>query len=152
MKLGCIKKQQGSSLIEVMIAVVVVAVGLLGVAAMQLASLKNNQSAMERSNAVTLSYSILDRMRANRDVAAGGGYDHSLPGAVGACNATGGSGLAAADLAAWQQEINAVFGGGVACGAVDCDANFNCTITIEWDDSLATEGNAAQRLVTEAQL
>ena len=63
-------EQAGSSLIEVLIAVLVVSVGLLGTAGLQLASLKNNQSAMQRSEAVVLTYSILDRMRANRDVAA----------------------------------------------------------------------------------
>ena len=145
-------KQHGSSLIEVMIAVVIISVGLLGMAGTQLASLKNNQSAMERSNAVTLTYSILDRMRANRDVAGSGGYDQALPLTVGDCGAAGGAGLAALDLAAWQQEINSVFGAGIACGAIDCDADFDCVITIEWDDSLATGGNAGQRLVTEVQL
>ncbi len=138
--------ERGSSLIEVLIATLVVSVGLLGVAGIQLASLKNNQSAMERSEAVVLTYSILDRMRANREVAAGGGYD------LAACAAPGGGGLAGGDLTRWVADINAAFGAGVACGAVNCDNNFNCTVTIQWDDSVATGGNAAQRVVTEGKI
>ena len=60
---------RGFSLIEVMVAVLVLALGMLGVAAMQAVSLKNSQSSFERSQAVTETYSILDRMRANRPAA-----------------------------------------------------------------------------------
>ena len=145
-------EQAGSSLIEVLIAVLVVSVGLLGTAGLQLASLKNNQSAMQRSEAVVLTYSILDRMRANRDVAAAGSYDMSLPADLANCAAPGNVSLAEQDLTEWVAEIQSAFGAGVACGAVDCDSNFNCTVTLQWDDSLSTEGNAEQQVVTEGKI
>lgn len=146
------RSQQGMSLIEVMIAVLVVSVGLLGVAALQLASLKNNQSALDRSEAVVLAYSVLDRMRANRDAAAAGGYDIAMPSDLADCQAPGGASLANNDLTDWFGDIQAAFGAGAACGAIDCDLNFNCTITVQWDDSLATEGDAAQQIVTEGKI
>jgi type IV pilus assembly protein PilV len=59
------KKVAGFTLIEVLIAVVLLAGGLLGLAALQASSLKNNQSAYNRSQATQLAYEIADRMRAN---------------------------------------------------------------------------------------
>nr|WP_174482605.1 type IV pilus modification protein PilV [methanotrophic endosymbiont of Bathymodiolus puteoserpentis (Logatchev)] len=58
-------KKTGFTLIEVLIAMVVLAVGLLGLAGLQATSLKNNQSAYNRSQATQLAYDIADRMRAN---------------------------------------------------------------------------------------
>ena len=66
---------RGVGLIEVLIAVLVMAIGLLGIAAMQATALRNSQSSLERSQAVIQSYGILDAMRANLDVARAGTYN-----------------------------------------------------------------------------
>ncbi len=58
-------RQTGYSLIEVLIAIVVTSIGLLGLAAMQATGLRNNHSAYNRSQATVLAYDIADRMRAN---------------------------------------------------------------------------------------
>ena len=68
-------RQRGVGLVEVLVAVTVLAIGMLGIAAMQATALHNRQSAVERSEAVVHSYGILERMRANHAVAANGGYD-----------------------------------------------------------------------------
>lgn len=57
--------KKGFSLIEVLIAMLVLTVGLLGLATLQASSLKNNQSAYYRSQATQLAYDIADRMRVN---------------------------------------------------------------------------------------
>ena len=59
------KTNTGFTLIEVLIAMLVLAVGLLGLAGLQATSLKNNQSAYNRSQATQLAYDMADRMRAN---------------------------------------------------------------------------------------
>ena len=59
------KKNTGFTLIEVLIAMIVLAVGLLGLAGLQATSLRNNQSAYNRIKATQLAYDIADRMRAN---------------------------------------------------------------------------------------
>ena len=55
----------GFSLLEVLIALLVLSIGLLGLAALQTTGLKFNQQSYQRSQATLLSYEILDRIRAN---------------------------------------------------------------------------------------
>jgi type IV pilus assembly protein PilV len=57
--------QKGFSLIEVLVAVLIVAVGILGVAGLQVVSLQQNRSALLRAEALQIGNDILDRMRAN---------------------------------------------------------------------------------------
>ena len=59
------RRQRGFSLIEVLVAVLIVAVGILGVAGLQVVSLQQNRSALLRAEALQLGNDILDRMRAN---------------------------------------------------------------------------------------
>ena len=61
--------EQGSSLIEVVVALFVLAVGMLGVLSMQVKSMQFNQSAYYYSQAVYLANEILESMRSNRSVA-----------------------------------------------------------------------------------
>jgi len=58
-------RQRGVSLVESMIALLVISVGLLGIAALQITSMQQNNSAMHHSQAVWIGYNIADRIRAN---------------------------------------------------------------------------------------
>lgn len=58
--------QRGVTLLEVLISIVVLAVGLLGYAGLQTVSLKNNLSAYHRSQATMMAYDVIDRMRADQ--------------------------------------------------------------------------------------
>lgn len=69
------KSQSGVTLIEVLVAVLVLSVGLLGVASLQMYGLRYNQSAYLRSQAAVLAYDIVDRMRANTNGVSAGYYD-----------------------------------------------------------------------------
>lgn len=60
------KKQNGVGLIEVLIAVVILAVGLLGFAGLQTQALRTNYESLQRARASSLAEDILDRMRANQ--------------------------------------------------------------------------------------
>ena len=142
------KHQQGSSLLEVLISVVVISIGLLGVAGLQLASMKNIQSSSERSMAVLLSYSIVERMRANPDEMANyqlGNWTSVAPaGATTAHN----------DLRAWFCELHGNTNPAhaqcivrppmlseTAQAMINCDAN-GCTVRIRWDDGRAAQVGA----------
>ncbi|MCW8891624.1 MAG: type IV pilus modification protein PilV [Sedimenticola sp.] len=59
--------EKGFSLLEVLIAVIVLAIGLLGIGGLQVLSLKNNHSAYLRSQATYLAYDIIDSIRVNPD-------------------------------------------------------------------------------------
>src|SRR5687768_7965049 len=67
-------RSDGMSLIEVLVTLVIISVGLLGVAALQLATVRNNYDAFVRSQAAVLAGDVLDRMRANRRAALNGDY------------------------------------------------------------------------------
>lgn len=97
MKINSPKKIAGVTLIEVMISVLIMGIGMLGIAAMQTTALRNNQGALRRTEVVMQTYTILDAMRANRDVALIGGYNTTNM----LCTAPSGSGLPDRDRALW---------------------------------------------------
>ena len=71
-------KQQGFTLIEVLIAVVILAVGLLGTASLTLSSLQSSQGASLRSQASSLAGDLGERLRANRNFAISNDTDYLL--------------------------------------------------------------------------
>lgn len=141
------RRQSGLSLIEVLIAVLILGVGMLGIAALQAVALKNNQSSMARSQAVFQTYGMLDAMRANLDVARNNGYNLAKT-----CTAFTGTTLVTRDQAMWINALHQSIGGsGTTCGAINC-ANRVCTITVTWNDERGTGGDAAQTLTTVSRL
>ena len=128
--------QSGLSLIEMLIALLVLSFGLLGIAGLQAHSLKNNQSAYLRSQASLIAYEILDRMRANRTAAVNGNYDYqagSIANPV-AGTATCSGSQACLDLTAWKTRFERVLP--AAAAAVSCNAGTSvCQVTVEWDDT-----------------
>ncbi len=140
------KKQSGAGLIEVMVAVLILGIGLLGIAAMQATALKNSQSSLERSQAVIQSYTILDAMRANRDVALIGGYNLAAM----TCNPPDAGTLAGTDLHNWINSLHATLGA-TSCGQIICGTEL-CSITVRWDDSRGVGGGEEHEVTTETRL
>lgn len=138
------RHQRGVGLIEVLIAVLVLAIGLLGIAALQATTLRAGQSSFERSQAVIQTYTILDRMRANVAQARIGAYD--IPKT---CDVPDAGGLVATDLHDWIQGLRDNLGAG-ACGAIAC-TGINCNITVWWDDSRAG-GKTDEPVITSTRL
>lgn len=129
------RSQQGAGLIEVLIAVLIMGIGMLGMAAMQATALRNNQSALERTQATIQTYSILDAMRANRQRALAGDYDVARTCAVPATGAT----LALKDIHAWFADMqNSHSMGNTACASIARNGN-QFVITVDWDDSRASD-------------
>lgn len=125
-------RSRGMTLIEVLVTLVITSVGLLGVAAMQLTSLRNNYDAYVRSQAAMLAADILDRMRANRDEALGGNY-------VIALGASAGVGTTwQADLTAWKATLAAQLpngDGSVQTAATDAAGRVTIVnIWIQWGE------------------
>lgn len=63
------RRQHGVSLVEVLVTVLILGIGLLGIAGLQVQGMQFNHSAYLRSQASLLAYDMLDRMRANRSQA-----------------------------------------------------------------------------------
>lgn len=61
-----VQRFKGFTLLEVIIALVIMSVGLLGMAGLQMRGLKSNQVAYQRSQATILAYDMADRLRANK--------------------------------------------------------------------------------------
>ena len=129
--------QQGTTLLEVLISIVVLSVGLLGYAGLQTLSMKNNTSAFQRSQATILTYDIVDRMRANQVAALAGSYNVGMD-AVGAY----------ADVINWKNNVAASLPDGKA--EVDVGLDGIAKITIEWDDN--RDGTDPIKFITETAL
>lgn len=128
------RHQRGAGLIEVLVAVLVMGVGLLGIAAMQATALRNNQSALERTQATIQTYSILDAMRANRTNALAGHYDLTETCTTPSAATT----LAQKDLVAWFSGMRAAMGQNEGTCASIVRNGEQFTITIRWNDSRAS--------------
>lgn len=59
------KKSKGFSMVELLVAVLVMGIGVLGITGLQVVSLQNNRAALMQADATQLAYSMLDRIRAN---------------------------------------------------------------------------------------
>lgn len=142
--------QSGMSLIEVLVAIFVLAIGMLGMAALQMASLRSNQSSYERSAAVMAAYTMIDRLRADVTAARAGSYNLALGDD---CAAPAGSTFPETQLAAWLADLQTSMGPS-ACGGVTCSAGAaaSCVISVRWDDSRAQEGLSNQTFSIEARL
>ena len=123
-------------MIEILITIVILSVGLLGVAALQATSLKNNHSAYHRTQATHLAYNLADRMRANLDLKAS--YvtnDPSTASLQPTCLTTAGctpANLAQHDLKEWHNKlINDL----PSVSATITEDTGTFTITINWDDN-----------------
>lgn len=129
-------RQRGFSLLEVLIAVVVLSVGLLGMAGLQANALRNTQSSLQRTQVSMLNHLIFDAMRANRAV------EYALAKTCEPPETE--SALVDRDLRYWMEKVQINLGGdGQSCGEVSCQDQV-CTVRIYWNDSRGTEAHALE--------
>lgn len=142
-KLNRPRHQRGAALIESLVAAFILGLGLLGMAGMQVKTMKSTRSSEFRSQAVMLSYYMLDVLRADRASALAGTYNTDtspdLP-LEKVCNSGAITGAALPDNAkkAWVDSLRKNLGDSdTTCGAIYCTVTGICTIQITWDDALA---------------
>jgi type IV pilus assembly protein PilV len=158
------RAQRGFSLLEVLVALLVLSIGLLGLAALQTMGLKFNTQSYQRTQAVLNAYDIIDRIRANPAGMAGGNYDDigiaATPPTLPTCGTAPGCNpaqMADYDVAQWKVSLAQLLteGRGAVCrGDLAADLS-TCTVAggtsfqvgIEWK-----ENDLAIRMVVEAQL
>jgi len=127
-RLARVDRSAGFTLIEALVALIVLSVGLLGVAGLQLAGLKYTSSAASRTQASYLANDIMDRMRANVNSARQGDYNVNFNGVI------TGTTVAATDVTAWLAEITLVLPGGQGQIVVDPATNL-ASVSVKWIDS-----------------
>lgn len=121
---------RGFTMLEVLVSLLIISIGMLGLASLQALSLKNGQSAYYRSVATQLANDMSDRMRGNITGVYGNAYNRTGIGtdyatAVTACTDTAGPGsCVAADLAKndayeWQQLVATLLPGGQGIVCMD---------------------------------
>jgi type IV pilus assembly protein PilV len=103
------KSQSGFTMVETLVALVVLAIGMLGIAALYLNSLQAGRTAIYRTQAVNLAADLADRIRANRTAIGAYASDYADTFAeVPACFTTAGcsaAALATSDLSRWKADI-----------------------------------------------
>lgn len=158
--------ERGFTLLEILVAIVVISLGLLGLAGLQALSLRNNQVAYYRSIASQQAYDMADRLRANLAGVRVGNYDNltgTLPGNPG-CFTTGCStaNMVTTDQFQWLTNNAALLPGGtglVRCmegppAAATCATNTTdpnsprvFDITVQWTERTEL-GSITQSFVT----
>lgn len=125
------KSEQGFTLIEVLVAVLVFSFGLLGIAGMMTISVRNNHNGYLRSQANFLAENMMDRMRANPTALWAGAYDGLAADGITDCTMTGSpptagnpcnfTQLAAYDMESWSRSLAQYLPNGQ--GTITCVAN-----------------------------
>lgn len=126
---GTIKKKTtaGFTLVEVMVAVLVLSVGLLGFAALQTRGLRLNHDALIRTQATFLANDMMDRMR-TYDVSLVGGFVETPTGDT--CDTSASS--IANDLNCWGDLVSAALPNGT--GAITLVAGTQYQVSLSWSD------------------
>jgi type IV pilus assembly protein PilV len=131
------RTQRGDTMIEVLVTVIIIAIGVLGAAALQVTTLKNLSTSNSASIAAMVVEDFSERMRANPTAALAGNYVHSqapdppYPNCVKkACNTTD---LATYDMGSWWTQLSDALP--LASGEVTRNAGSNTfVITVRWDE------------------
>lgn len=135
-------QQRGIGMIEVMVAVLILAIGVLGIAALQAITLKNSGSSAARTQAALQAYSMMDIIRADR--ANLGTYNTNIY----VAGTRGDPGTMAGWLVGLQRTVAPDAMGRVVCVA----STMRCTVGVQWNDARATGGDAQQKVEVASNL
>lgn len=135
-------------MVEILVAVLVLSFGLLGLAALQSASMKSTHSAYLRTQAVQYAHDILERMRADREAARAGAYDLDIGDVAPVCDPSDYD-LVDCSRAEWRADVSNLPGG---TGSIAYDAATQLvTVVVQWNDERAG-GTTTTSLTTQSQL
>jgi type IV pilus assembly protein PilV len=129
------RNQRGFSLVEVLIALIIMSVGMLGIAGLYVQSMQAGRTSLFRHHAVTLAGDVADRIRANPTAGVaytGVGVDFSCVAAGINCNPVE---MASTDILLWSQQADESLPNGTVVVAFDnTTAPPTYTIAVGWDE------------------
>ncbi|BBP79442.1 MULTISPECIES: type IV pilus modification protein PilV [Pseudomonas] len=146
--------QRGTTLVEVLVAMLVMAIGLLGAAALQLNALKSTDSSTIGTQVSFITYDILDRIRANPcsnstlNPCVNPGADYQL-GSLTAPSSI--STIRDQDLSDFVTNLNNIAGAANVTGTISV-ASGVVTITINWNDARAANAAATSTFSLVSQV
>ena len=132
------QRQSGFSLVEVLIALVIMSVGMLGIAGLYVQGMQAGRTSTFRHHAVTLAGDVADRIRANPT--AGAAYNHAADAAGDNSCVEGGVICSAADMAAndifhWQEQADDTLPSGDVAVVFNAGVNPpSYQITVSWNE------------------
>ncbi len=134
------RAQRGFSLIEVLIALIIMSVGMLGIASLYVQSMQAGRTSLFRHNAVTLAGDVADRMRANPTGAnaytGAGANNNCIDQGTNCSNVQ----MAAQDILGWsQQAVDTLPNGAVVITFDNTVIPPVYTIAITWDEPGQTQ-------------
>ncbi len=146
--------QSGFTMIEVLISMIILAIGLLGLAGLQSNSLRFNNSAYLRSQASYLAIDIADKMRANQDAIIAGSFDNIDADGdnydIGTCYDAGAvcttDQMATSAIAQWEDLLVQLLPSGNATVTQGVNSTFRVVIT--WVDNTADPDDNTKTFTT----
>lgn len=152
--------QAGFTLVEVLIAVIVFSIGLLGLAAGLVSSLRSNHEAYYRSQATYVAQAVSEGLRSNRAGLQSGAYNTNFTsgdGGSGSCSNCSPTDLAQMDLGRWgRMAADRLPDGAVAIDCPDVDESSPgfyegfCSIRVRWTQisTLGQQADPAPQIFT----
>lgn len=123
-------RQTGGSMIEILVSMVIVALGLLGHANLMMVSSKGNQTAYFRSQATLLSYDMIERLRMNKALAKNGKFNIDYDTPISASATT----IEIIEIRDWLVNLADALPAGD--GKINVDGTGNVTIEVQWEEVL----------------
>ena len=153
-----LRKSAGFTLLEVLVAMVIFSIGLLGLASLQGQSLEFSHGAYLKSQGTFYAYDVLDKMRANRVVAIGGSYnattsstgtDRGCYDDTGNCSATD---MALHDIFDWKQLLTSLPAGNGSVVSFPSATTTVFEVTVSWDDANSADGSGRESIKVRSEL
>lgn len=147
-----LNKQRGITIIEVLVAMLILAVGLLGMASLQVRAVSDTTNSSFRSIAIFYANDMADRIRANPAAEGVGGYANKDKDdgsekvgclAVAGCSS---SDMALHDLWEWQQNISRALPAGEGEIVTNGDVY---TVTVSWNARVQAENAGGDQINTQ---
>lgn len=139
------QRQRGISLVEAMIAVLVLSIGLIGLASLQISGLRFNRDAFLRSQATVLAYDVIEQMRIDSENAIdNSAYTGSYAQADAQAGCTIGSSDSTSAITCWRVRLRDTLPGATLAVAGPAGAdNDQFTVSVTWSDTWKSKGSEA---------